>query len=872
MGHPSSVGPYRIVERLGAGGMGEVHLAVDTRLNRKVALKTLSDPSLDTPRVRSRLLREARAAAQITHPNIAAIYDIIESESDPCIVMEYAQGETLASLASHGPLPCHQVLAIAVQLADALAHAHAAGVVHRDLKPSNIVLTPDGVVKVLDFGLARVSEFDERATAADDQTCEATITRPGMIAGTPAYMAPEQLVGHPASPLSDIYSLGATLFELLTGRKPFEATEARDLTYQILSKPTPLASAVNGLVPPFVDAIVATAMAKEPVDRYASAAQMAEDLRQAVQECSAQPARTASRRLATGSPALAAPVNARRRWMAWIGGIACVVGALGGIWFMLLAPRAAVPLAASQYVAVLPFAASGASDPALDVNAAAFTASIVDGLEGLSSVTVVSRRDTAEHFASPSEFRKGARELGVSMIVSGAVSRVAGGERFLVKVARADGGVVLTRQYTANPGSVAAAHAGAVNDVVSALGVELTPEDRERLTRVPACRADAYPDYAAGRALLDRADLAGNPQKAEAAFLRAVTLDPGCAAGFAGLADARLALYSDTNDPSFADLASRAIGSALTLDGRNPSIQMSVARVYFGQGKADQAEQIVRRVVESRPRDDAPHRLLGDVLDRQGRTEEAVGAYTRAVELRPTNVINYVSLALCYRNIRGRTADEIRAYEQALKIQPDNMYAITNLGAAYYGLGQLDRALVVFSQAPRPDPYILTNVGSIYYAKGAFAEAARAFEQAVALAPGKDIRHRNLGDAYLRLGQRDQAREQYRIAAELTDKMQGVDARNAQVVARHALYEAKLGRAAAALLHIEQAVKLSPDDSGVLYKRAVVHCLLNQPVDAVEWLRRAILKGYSQSSASSDDDLDLIKKRPEVVELLRVGR
>ena len=269
--------------------MGEVHLAVDTRLNRKVALKSLTDPSLDTPQARSRLLREAHAAAQITHPNIAAIYDILETDAHPCIVMEYAQGETLSRIASRGPMPCHQVLAIASQLADALAHAHAAGVVHRDLKPSNIVLTPDGVVKVLDFGLARVHDIEQELASADDPTCEATRSRVGAMAGTPAYMAPEQLVGRPASPLSDIYSLGATLFELLTGRKPFEAPTTPDVIYQILAKPTPLASAVNGSVPPLVDAIVAKAMAKEPADRYQSAAQMADDLRQATVECAGQP-------------------------------------------------------------------------------------------------------------------------------------------------------------------------------------------------------------------------------------------------------------------------------------------------------------------------------------------------------------------------------------------------------------------------------------------------------------------------------------------------------------------------------------------------------------------------------------------------------
>jgi len=864
-----SVGPYRIVERLGSGGMGEVHLAVDTRLNRKVALKFLTDPSLDSPQARGRLLREARAAAQITHPNIAAIYDIIEEGTHPCIVMEYARGETLAHLANRGPMPCRQVLTIAIQLADALAHAHAAGVVHRDLKPANIVLTDDGAVKVLDFGLARLHDAEEEPGSADAPTVELAQSQAGAIAGTPAYMAPEQLAGRPASPLSDIYNLGATLFELLTGRRPFEATGTRDIIYQILTRPTPLASAVNGLVPPLVDAIVAKAMAKAPEERYVSAAQMAEDLRQAAQECADEPGRPESHGAAAGLAESLARITSRRRWIAGLAGAALVAAVLIPTMFALRGRWMAAPPAASAYVAVLPFV-NGMTTPGADVSAAAFTAAVVDALEGLTNVTVVSRRDLAEHFKSTGGSQKGARELGVSMIVSGTVSRMADEERLLVKVERADGGVVATRRYTANAVSSPSMQAQAVNDVVSVLGVSLTPEDRERLKRVPACRPDAYPDYVAGRALLEREDVVGNAQKAEEAFLRAVALDPTCAAGFAGIADARWALYRTTNDASQAEAASRAISAALRLDNRNPTIQMSVARVYLGQGKADLAEQIIRRVIVARPNDDAPYRVLGDVLDSVARTEESIGAYTKAIELRPTNVLNHLSLGICYSNIRGRTPEAISAYEEALKIQPDNMWAILDLCAAYYTLGELDKALAVCGRAPKPDPAILTNLGNIYYAKGMLQEAASAFEQAVGQAPGDDLKHRNLGDIYLRLKRRDKALEQYRIAADLTDEQLGrVNSRNGRVVARHALYSAKLGRSADALTSIEQAVKLSPDDNYVLYKRAVVHSLVNQPAEAVEWLRRAIQKGYSQSSASLDDDLELIKKRPEVVSLLR---
>ncbi len=233
------------------------------------------------PRARERLLHEARAAAQISHPNIAAIYDVLDTGPHPCIVMEYVPGETLAHVSARGPMPVGQVTAIGAQLADALAHAHAAGVVHRDLKPANVVLTAEGSVKILDFGVARVLDVQEELAAADEPTREAIQSRTGKLAGTPAYMSPEQLAGHPATPLTDIYSLGVTLFELLTSRRPFGGKTTSDLVYQMLSSPAPLASALNGAVPPLLDAIVAKAMAREPAERYRSAADMAADLRRA---------------------------------------------------------------------------------------------------------------------------------------------------------------------------------------------------------------------------------------------------------------------------------------------------------------------------------------------------------------------------------------------------------------------------------------------------------------------------------------------------------------------------------------------------------------------------------------------------------------
>ena len=866
----ASIGPYHVVSRLGAGGMGEVYLALDTRLNRKVALKYLSDPFLDLPRARDRVLREARAAAQISHPNIAAIYDVLDTATHPCIVMEYAQGETLAHMAGHGPMPCAQVLSIGSQLADALAHAHGAGVVHRDLKPANIVLTPNGTVKVLDFGLARAHDVEHELVEADAPTREVIQSLPGTVAGTPAYMAPEQLAGRPASPLSDIYSLGVTLYELLTGRRPFDGETTAEIVFQVLSQPTPLASATNGSVLPLVDAIVAKAMSRQSAERYQSAAEMADDIRKAERALGGASDHGS---VSGTSAALAATLGLatfRRRRLVTIG-MVLVAGALatafGYAWWER---RPLNPPDTAVSVAVFPFTAA-TNEPAAVLAGVGFSESLADALEGLSSIAVLSRPDFISHLAAAPDRLKGAGEVGVSMVVSGEVKPRGATLQFAIRVQQPEGKVVFSRSYEGSESEFSGLQKRAATDVVSALNISLTAGDRERLRRVPACRADAYGDIATGRALLDREDVPGNPAKAEHAFSQAVRKDSRCAPGFLGLADARLAQYRSSTDPALVEPARQAIDAAAALDPYSPSINRSYATLYLSTGKLDQAEKSVRLVIDRRPLDDEPHRMLSTILSRQGRTEEARAELQRAIDMRPNNVINHIAQGNTFYR-EGRYADAARAYSRVLDIQPDNVWAVSNLGAAYWMNGERQKAVAVLEGVRNPDATILSNLSAFYIWDGRYQEAVPILRKAIDMDPRSDRKHLNLGDTYMRLGLRDDALEQYRQAADLAREQLKIDDKDGATLSRHALYDAKLGRSAEALQHAARAVELNPDDTDVLFKRAQVHALLGQRDPAVRWLRQAIEKGFSRSRAADDMDLESIRKLPEVVEMLRESR
>ena len=860
----TSLGPYRVTEKLGEGGMGLVFLAIDTRLNRKVALKYLSDPSLDLPRARERLLREARAAAQISHPNIAAIYDIPDTGTHACIVMEDVPGETLAHVAGRGPLPVDRVVAIGAQLADALAHAHAAGVVHRDLKPANVMMTAEGAVKILDFGVARVLDIEEELAAADEPTREALLSQPGRFAGTPAYMAPEQLAGRSAGPLTDIYSLGVTLFELLTSHRPFGGKTTPDLVYQMLSSPAPLASSLNGAVPPVLDAIVAKAMAREPGQRYRSAAEMAADLRRV-------------ERGTTSDTGMETPdlleverrLRARRRRRILAVAAACAAIGAVAVWaYTAVRRQATPPPSGSASIAVLPFTSSQDNPDALKVGLG-FSESLVTALEGLSSVSVLSRPDFADYLASAPDRVKGAGALGVSAVVAGDVIVTNSRREFAIRVQRPDGRVLLKRTYEGPATEVSSLERRAVGDIVAALDVSLTAADHERLRRVPACGDDAYADFVEGRGLLDRKDIPGNMPKAEQAFSRAVTKDPRCAPAFLGLADARWAAYQDQGaNADLVERAREALDAAAALDSDSVSVKRAYAVLYLGTRRAEQAEQAILDVIEHRPFDDEAHRLRAEILGLQGRTEEALNALRQAVTLRPNNAANHLALGNAHLRA-GRFRDAIDTYVHGLEIQPDNVWLKSNLALAYDFAGEPRKAIAVYESVTDPDATMLSNLSTLYFDERRYREAADLLTRALVMEPQSAIKHGNLGDTYRQLGLMKEAEAEYRTAAGLTAEQLKVDDKDATVLARHAVFDAKLGELDQAMQHIRRAVDLSPDDNTVLYKRAVVHALLRQRDEAVEWLRKAIEKGYSPAQARDDLDLESIRKLPQVAALLR---
>ncbi|MFO7692393.1 MAG: tetratricopeptide repeat protein, partial [Vicinamibacterales bacterium] len=672
------------------------------------------------------------------------------------------------------------------------------------------------------------------------------------------------LAGRTASPLTDIYSLGVTLFELLTSRRPFGGKTTPDLVYQMLSSPAPLPSALNGNVPPELDAIVAKAMAREPAQRFRSAAEMAADLRRLERG-------TASGTRTDDADVLEAERRLRKRRRRRMVAAAAALGAVAAVavWaYTAVRHQAAPPLSGSVSVAVLPFTSSQDHPDAITAGLG-FSESLVSALEGLSAVTVLSRPDFSDYLADAADRVKSAGELGVAAVVTGEVTVVDSRREFAVRVQQPGGRILLRRTYEGRTEEVPSLERRAVGDIVAALNVSLTAADRERLRRVPACRADAYAECADGRALLERKDIPGNMKRAEQAFARAVAKDPRCAPAFLGLADARWAAYQDQGpDAALVELAREALDAAAALDPDSLSVKRAYALLYLGTRRPEQAERVILDLIEHRPFDDEPHRIRAEILGLQGRTEEAKNALQQAIQLRPRNAANYLALGNAHLRA-GRFTEAVDTYARGLAIQPDNVWLKSNLAVAYDYSGEPRKAIAVYESVADLDATMLSNLSTLYFNDERYHEAAELLRKALVLEPRSAVKHGNLGDTYHRLGLAKEAAEEYRTASGLAREQLRVDDRNAVVLARLAVFEAKLGQSVQALQDVRRAVALLPDDNAVLYKRAVVHALLRQRGEAVEWLRKAIAKGYSPAQARDDPDLGSIRKLPEVEALLR---
>jgi serine/threonine protein kinase/tetratricopeptide (TPR) repeat protein len=831
---------YRIIEKLGAGGMGEVYKAEDPALLRTVAIKVMSKEGEQTSGGETRFLREARAASAFNHPNIATIYEIGETGEHTYIVMEYVEGRSLRELISRKEIKPEKVLDIAVQTCDALIEAHARGIIHRDIKPENILLTDRGRVKLVDFGLAKtVSRIPGRggATAAE------SLTESGTVMGTLSYMSPEQLRGEHLDERTDIFSFGIVLYEIVTGDLPFKGSNSFEVAASILKDPAFEIGTVPAGLPRAIKGIVARLLEKRRDDRHRSFVEVKSAIESLKDETPTLPRADSDRQTTVELPR---PVSSHRS--------ASLAAALRS---------SSKTSAVAPTILVLPLQTVGSDESSSYISiglAHAITTDLakIRGLSVLSKSAGAGRVDEGGRGA-----RELARELGATILLEGEVMRSGQVIGVMARLTDAETGhVIWGSQYRGDAADLFSIQDAVCESVVEALKLSISSEVRDEIARPLTTNIDAFEFYSKGRAFIERRDQKENIDFAIQMFQTALSLDPNFALAHAGLGEAYWHKYQITHDSAWVDGAISASDHALVLDPNQAQVHIALGIIYHGTGKIDRALEEFERAIELQPLSDDAYNWLGRCWQRKGHIERAIEYFEKAIRLRPGYWENYNRLGVCYYFF-GRYRDAAEQFRRVITIQPDNYLGYNTLGGIYNLLGLYEDAMTMHRRAIEiyPNPPSFANLGTDYFYLGRYDEAIDAYKSAIKLDPRDDVLYRNLGDVYLRVARTQEAEEQFRRASELLIERLKVNPDDAGLLALLANCQAKLGKEPEALSSIERAVSTEPHNVELMYRKAVISALVGRADDAIAQLRRAINNGYSRSEAQRDPDLEALRTR-----------
>ena len=777
----TKLGRYEIRLKLGAGGMGEVYLAQDTKLDRKVALKILpAEVASNDDRLR-RFVQEAKAASALNHPNIITIYEIEQIDSIHFIAMEFIDGQTLHERIRNAPLKSGEVLDIAVQIASALSTAHAAGIVHRDIKSDNIMLRRDGIVKVLDFGLAKLTERPPDAIDKEAPTRAAVKTGQGIVMGTAMYMSPEQARGLKVDPRTDIFSLGVVLYEMVTGRLPFEGTTASEVLAAILSEKEqqPLARYARE-VPPELERMVEKALRKDRDERYQTIKDLLIDLKSLKQELEFE--RKLGRSLppkSKGAPEIGEPTqgqtatdsmarltlrmtgptttikSTQRRVVIIVAALLIIVSAVTA-YFYFSRPRGG----AINSVAVLPFV-NTSNDPNMEYLSDGISEALINSLTELQQLRVIARSTVFRYKGKEVDPQTVGRELNVRALLMGRVRQ--NGDNLNVQVDLVDtntGAELWGREYERKSSDVLSVKQAIVREVTDGLRLRLSGDEQRQLTRRDTTNAQAYEYYLRGRYYWNKRSAEGI-KKAIEQFQEAIDRDPNYALGYVGLADCYLQLeqYAGTPASEIVPKARAAVERALQLDDSLSEAHASLASINQKLWLWAETESELKRAISLNPNYPTAHHWYAYYFYVQRQFDDAMREIQRAYELDPLSPVISENVANVYL-LKNDLDSAVKQCQRTIELDPGFADAHYILGFAYLKQGRNEEATAEFQKSvelsSRASTY-LGNLGYCYAVTGRRAEALTILKELEEKYSEGKSSGLFLAGVYAGLGDKDQA-------------------------------------------------------------------------------------------------------------------
>jgi len=850
----SLLGYYEILAPLGSGGMGDVYRARDTRLNREVAVKVLSPAFANDPNLLMRFRREAHVLASLNHPNIVTIYDVGQKSRTVYIAMELVEGKSLDEILAAGAMSTEVVLDISVQIGAGLAVAHECGIVHRDLKPKNVMIRKDGLAKILDFGLSKLAPgFPQPpldgAPAATEQ---------GILLGTVDYMSPEQASGFPTDFHSDQFSFGSLLYEMVTGRRPFQReTVPQALTAIIEAEPKSVAS-LNPKVPAALEAIVRRCMAKKPEKRYASTQELVRDLKQ-IRDSSV-----------AGEASLlpANPQTVLRRIPRWLGMPLAAALIFGGIVVFVprlletarVSPGLLSPATEKQLV-VLPFTNVG-NDPE--------NQGFCDGLVEILSSKLSQLEQFQQKFrVVPTtdvlregivSVREARQTFGATLAITGSVQRTENHVRLTINLVDPQSLLQLkSKTIDTEVHDISVLQDGVVLEVADLLDVKLSDQAKQTLAIGGTTVPSAYEYYMQGKGYLQRFEVAQNLDTAISLFNHALDQDPKYALAEAGLGEAYWRSYEQTKDTQWAEKARKISAAAIALNDKLPQVYVSLGMVHTGTGHYDEAIQDFQKALALDPINADAYRELAKTYQQMGRSKDAETTYKNAIAVRPGYWETYNDLGGLYYRL-GRYAEAQKEFQTVVQLTPDNARGYSNLGVIAHAQKHYQEAAKMFekSAAIKPNDTAYSNLGTVYYTLGHYTEAAHYYELAIQMNGHSWLWWHNLAAAYQWGNQPQKARDAFQQTAGLAEEQRRINPNDPNLLMRLADAYSNLGQAARARELLDQALVLAPQDVSVMFDASVVYEQLGDRPLALQLISRAIKGGYSR---------DLIEKSPTLAQL-----
>jgi serine/threonine-protein kinase len=782
----TKLGRYEIRSQLGAGGMGEVYLAVDTELDRTVAIKILPSALAADQQRLHRFIQEAKAASALNHPHILTIYEIGTTGTSRFIATEFIDGDTLRQRINAG-MKLVDILEISIQIGSALAAAHTVGIIHRDLKPENVMIRRDGFVKLLDFGLAKLSQPDGSLTDTEAPTKAMVNTAAGTVMGTANYMSPEQAKGINVDTRTDLWSVGAVLYEMITGHLPFAGDTTTETISLILQKePAPLTRYTNE-APAELERIVTKALTKDREERYQTAKDLALDLRNLKRklEVDAEIERTVPPEIrtlrstsgskvaatATGSEPTAqqsagpsassaeyivSSIKEHKRGAGVVLAALVLVGAGIAYLYSVRTGRSAI-----DSIAVLPLVNTSA-DPNAEWLSDGITESIINNLSQLPNLTVIARSSVFRYKGRDVDPQTAARELKVRAALTGRI--VQRGDKLSISVELVDTSnhrQIWGQQFNRKMSDLLAMQSEISREISEELRLRLTGEERKRVTKQYTANAEAYQLYLKGRYHWNKRTLE-DLKKAIEYFNQAVEKDPNYALAYAGIADCYGVPQIGLSPPEAMPRAKAAAMKALSIDDTLAEAHTSLANVLVRYDwDWSGAEREFKRAIELNPNYPTAHYWYALYLAGMDRQEEALREAQRAHELDPLSLVTnwHVGVILSYVRPYDRAIEQLR---KTLELDPNFAGPHDDLGWTYAMMGRFDEAVSEFQTAIKlsgGDTHFMGDLATVYALSGKRGEAQKILDQLTEVAKERYVSPYRMAQIYIALGDRDRAFE-----------------------------------------------------------------------------------------------------------------